>query len=88
MYHIIKKFELNNGEIIGSPIGYVPDEGCTCFYEHFGIPFVDWVETNNPVDQREWFNETNTHFYLIDSKEEIPEGLTLLTDLSNIEGGQ
>ena len=77
-----------NNQKISARASTLVDEICTCFYETFGTPFVDWVEANNPIDKTEWFNETNTRFYLIDSKQELPEGLTLITDLSEIEGGQ
>jgi len=85
MYHIVRKFELQNGEIVGLPIGYINDVDCSLFYETFETPFIDWVEGTNPIDQTVWF-ETNTHFYLIDSKEELPEGLELIIDINNPEG--
>lgn len=88
MYYIIRKFTLNNGEIINSTIGYLNDiTDRDSFYAIHGTAFIDWVETNNPIDKTEWFDETNTHFYLIDSKEELPDGLQLITDINNPEGG-
>lgn len=88
MYYIVRKFELQNGEIVNSPIGYLNSiEDRDSFYVIHGTNFIDWVELNNPIDKTEWFDETNTHFYLIDSKEEPPEGLQLILDINNPEGG-
>lgn len=88
MYYIVRKFELQNGEIVNSPIGYLNSiEDRDSFYVIHGTAFINWVETNNPIDKTEWFDVTNTHFYLIDSKEELPEGLQLILDINNPEGG-
>lgn len=83
MYYIVKKC---TGPDTFIELGYLDSESdITTFYSLYGTPFVDWVESNPTEDKSIWFT-TNEYFYGIDTHFELPEGLSLITDLNNLEG--
>ena len=83
MFHIVRKFELVNDEIKSTIQGYIPESKTELFYETFGTPFIDWVESNQETDKKIWF-ENNSHFYLIDTKEFIDIDIPLILDFEQL----
>jgi len=82
MVYIVNKITFNEG-LVKATIGYVEDK--VAFEAIHGFVFIDWCNANPTEDKAVWFSE-NTHCYLINSQEDLPDGIVLITDLENPEG--
>ena len=84
MYNIVKKFSEADSVIKSDIIGYVDEEDKFEFETIQGTPLVDWVEANPSSNMVDYFVDHDP-CYLIDSIRELPEGCSLITNLTNPE---
>jgi len=82
MFYIVNKITFNDG-LVKAPIGYVLDK--VAFEAIHGFAFIAWCNANPTTDKAVWF-ALNNHCYLINSQEDLPDGIALITDLDNTEG--